>query len=216
MPRASPARTATTFRRRPAPGAGATRPGPTRTRIGPRRSTTTPCIRLADDGWRGYEISNWARPGHESRHNLAYWQRRPYEAVGPGRPRLRRRDAALERRPARRLRGRAPTRRRRREPVLPPGRMPSRSTQATPPPRRRSSALRLDTGLPLRPRRDRRSTRGSAGRSRPSCSRSTESRADRPDDPRPAAVERALRAAGLSQSSDRSGSERGRMARRPR
>jgi oxygen-independent coproporphyrinogen-3 oxidase len=40
--------------------------------------------RLARDGWRGYEISNWARPGHESRHNLAYWQRLPYEAVGPG------------------------------------------------------------------------------------------------------------------------------------
>jgi putative oxygen-independent coproporphyrinogen III oxidase len=40
--------------------------------------------RLADDGWRGYEISNWARPGRESRHNLAYWQRRSYEAVGPG------------------------------------------------------------------------------------------------------------------------------------
>jgi len=40
--------------------------------------------RLAQDGWRGYEISNWARPGHESRHNLAYWERRPYEAVGPG------------------------------------------------------------------------------------------------------------------------------------
>ncbi|MFL5710328.1 MAG: radical SAM family heme chaperone HemW [Chloroflexota bacterium] len=40
--------------------------------------------RLADDGWRGYEISNWARPGHESRHNLVYWDRRPYEAVGPG------------------------------------------------------------------------------------------------------------------------------------
>ena len=40
--------------------------------------------RLAADGWRGYEISNWARPGHESRHNLVYWQRRPYEAVGPG------------------------------------------------------------------------------------------------------------------------------------
>ena len=41
-------------------------------------------VRLAEDGWRGYEISNWARPGHESRHNLAYWQRLPYEAVGPG------------------------------------------------------------------------------------------------------------------------------------
>jgi len=40
--------------------------------------------RLAEDGWRGYEISNWARPGHLSRHNLAYWERRPYEAVGPG------------------------------------------------------------------------------------------------------------------------------------
>jgi oxygen-independent coproporphyrinogen-3 oxidase len=39
---------------------------------------------LAADGWRGYEISNWARPGHESRHNLGYWERRPYEAVGPG------------------------------------------------------------------------------------------------------------------------------------
>ena len=35
-------------------------------------------------GYRGYEISNWARPGHESRHNLAYWQRKPNEALGPG------------------------------------------------------------------------------------------------------------------------------------
>jgi len=40
--------------------------------------------RLAAAGFDGYEISNWARPGHESRHNLAYWERRPYEAVGPG------------------------------------------------------------------------------------------------------------------------------------
>jgi oxygen-independent coproporphyrinogen-3 oxidase len=39
---------------------------------------------LAATGWHGYEISNWARPGHESRHNLTYWERRPYEAVGPG------------------------------------------------------------------------------------------------------------------------------------
>jgi oxygen-independent coproporphyrinogen III oxidase len=39
---------------------------------------------LGAEGWRGYEISNWARPGHESRHNLVYWERRPYEAVGPG------------------------------------------------------------------------------------------------------------------------------------
>jgi len=39
---------------------------------------------LAGRGWRGYEISNWARPDHESRHNLVYWRREPYEAVGPG------------------------------------------------------------------------------------------------------------------------------------
>lgn len=39
---------------------------------------------LAEAGYRGYEISNWARPGHESRHNLAYWLRRPHEALGPG------------------------------------------------------------------------------------------------------------------------------------
>ena len=40
--------------------------------------------RLGAAGLRGYEISNWGRPGHESRHNLVYWQRRPYEAGGPG------------------------------------------------------------------------------------------------------------------------------------
>jgi oxygen-independent coproporphyrinogen-3 oxidase len=42
------------------------------------------CERLAAAGFRGYEISNWARPGHESRHNLAYWRRLAHEAVGPG------------------------------------------------------------------------------------------------------------------------------------
>ncbi len=40
--------------------------------------------RLGAAGFRGYEISNWARPGRESRHNLAYWRRLPHEAVGPG------------------------------------------------------------------------------------------------------------------------------------
>ena len=41
-------------------------------------------VRLAAAGFDGYEISNWARPGHQSRHNLAYWMRRPHEAIGPG------------------------------------------------------------------------------------------------------------------------------------
>ena len=40
--------------------------------------------RLAEAGLGSYELSNWARPGHESRHNLAYWERRSVEAVGPG------------------------------------------------------------------------------------------------------------------------------------
>ena len=31
-----------------------------------------------------YEISNHARPGEESRHNLAYWRYRDYAGVGPG------------------------------------------------------------------------------------------------------------------------------------
>jgi len=41
-------------------------------------------LTLVEAGYRGYEISNWARSGHESRHNLAYWRREPHEAVGPG------------------------------------------------------------------------------------------------------------------------------------
>jgi oxygen-independent coproporphyrinogen-3 oxidase len=40
--------------------------------------------RLAAAGFEWYEISSWARPGHRSRHNLAYWQGRSWEAVGPG------------------------------------------------------------------------------------------------------------------------------------
>ncbi len=37
---------------------------------------------LAQAGYRQYEISNWARPGHESRHNLAYWTGVPYLGLG--------------------------------------------------------------------------------------------------------------------------------------
>ena len=35
-------------------------------------------------GLFNYEISNWARPGMESRHNIAYWRNVPYLGVGPG------------------------------------------------------------------------------------------------------------------------------------
>jgi oxygen-independent coproporphyrinogen-3 oxidase len=39
---------------------------------------------LASAGYRHYELSSWARPGHASRHNRAYWQRRPYTGLGAG------------------------------------------------------------------------------------------------------------------------------------
>ena len=39
---------------------------------------------LGGAGYRHYEISNWAKPGHECRHNLTYWLNRPYLGVGPG------------------------------------------------------------------------------------------------------------------------------------
>ncbi|MEL6268615.1 MAG: radical SAM family heme chaperone HemW, partial [Chloroflexota bacterium] len=39
---------------------------------------------LANNGFGQYEISNWANPGHESRHNLQYWYNAPYLGLGPG------------------------------------------------------------------------------------------------------------------------------------
>ena len=38
--------------------------------------------RLAAAGRANYEISNWARPGHECRHNLLYWAQGDYLGVG--------------------------------------------------------------------------------------------------------------------------------------
>jgi oxygen-independent coproporphyrinogen-3 oxidase len=40
--------------------------------------------RLARAGYRQYEVSNWAQPGRESRHNLTYWRDEPYVAIGAG------------------------------------------------------------------------------------------------------------------------------------
>ncbi len=33
-------------------------------------------------GYRWYEISNWAQPGHECRHNLLYWRQGEYRGIG--------------------------------------------------------------------------------------------------------------------------------------
>jgi oxygen-independent coproporphyrinogen-3 oxidase len=40
--------------------------------------------RLSTAGYEHYEVSNFARPGFRCRHNEAYWDCRPWEALGPG------------------------------------------------------------------------------------------------------------------------------------
>src|SRR5205085_11862969 len=42
----------------------------------------TACDALNAGGIAQYEISNFARPGAESRHNLKYWTRQPYLGFG--------------------------------------------------------------------------------------------------------------------------------------
>ncbi len=39
---------------------------------------------LSDHGFDRYELSNFAKPGYESRHNTVYWERKPYKAFGLG------------------------------------------------------------------------------------------------------------------------------------
>jgi oxygen-independent coproporphyrinogen-3 oxidase len=40
--------------------------------------------RLEAAGYHHYEIANFARPGHEARHNLVYWRNQPYVGLGMG------------------------------------------------------------------------------------------------------------------------------------
>jgi oxygen-independent coproporphyrinogen-3 oxidase len=44
----------------------------------------TACAFLKGAGYLHYEISNWAKPGFASRHNLKYWKREPYLGFGAG------------------------------------------------------------------------------------------------------------------------------------
>jgi len=42
------------------------------------------CEELEAAGFSRYEVSNWAKPGFESRHNHAYWRCRPVYGAGAG------------------------------------------------------------------------------------------------------------------------------------
>ena len=42
------------------------------------------CEALSKAGYRHYEISNFALPGYEAKHNSAYWRHVPYVGLGPG------------------------------------------------------------------------------------------------------------------------------------
>ena len=44
----------------------------------------TACSVLGAAGYQHYEISNWAKPGYASRHNLKYWRREAYLGFGAG------------------------------------------------------------------------------------------------------------------------------------
>lgn len=54
---------------------------------------------LKQYGYEQYEISNFAKPGRESRHNLKYWKLQEYAGLRPRRPqRFRRRPVCLRKR----------------------------------------------------------------------------------------------------------------------
>ena len=42
------------------------------------------CDHLKAAGYQHYEISNYALPGHHSRHNSSYWDGTPYIGIGAG------------------------------------------------------------------------------------------------------------------------------------
>lgn len=55
----------------------------------PTEATTAQMYRLAQqtltqEGFQHYEVSNYAKPGYQCRHNRVYWENRPYYGFGMG------------------------------------------------------------------------------------------------------------------------------------
>ncbi|ADY25214.1 oxygen-independent coproporphyrinogen III oxidase [Deinococcus proteolyticus MRP] len=66
------------------PGTEFARRGVTVSEADERRGFEVTAALLAELGYERYEISNYARPGQQSQHNLAYWHTRHYLGLGPG------------------------------------------------------------------------------------------------------------------------------------
>ncbi|WP_261664906.1 radical SAM family heme chaperone HemW [Deinococcus sp. Marseille-Q6407] len=66
------------------PGTEFARRGVTVSEGDERRGFEVTAALLADLGYERYEISNYARPGQQSQHNLSYWHTQHYLGLGPG------------------------------------------------------------------------------------------------------------------------------------
>ena len=171
--------------------------GPRRGPVPPRRRTASP--RPAGAATRSATGRGPAtRAGTTSSTGSAGRTRRSAR-----RPRLRRRRRGAGTRPA----SRATSRRSRRPtgsaPRLPPGRLRGRSTRRPRPPRRSSSACGPTAASRSRPPHEPPLARRVRLGPRRRAPRRHRRRSDRPDDPRPPALERAVRAARLSAATGR-------------
>ena len=101
---------------------------------GRRASTTTPSTAWPARAGAATRSAIGRDPGHESRHNAMYWERRPFEAVGPGAHAF---DGATRRWNAARLDGYLAA-------LTPPDRRPRRGC--------RRAVRRRSTSRPRRPR----------------------------------------------------------------
>ena len=90
-----------------APARGAGGPDGGRRRRSPSSTSPTRSPGCEAAGYRRYEVSNFALPGHECRHNLAYWRGEDYLGIGAAAVSTDRRGAPHQPADRRRLPGRA-------------------------------------------------------------------------------------------------------------